>query len=185
MRRRQGDDRPKVRDRDRPVGREARQPRPAAEAPRAAESPQADADPRSDEGRGLVVASWVGTALLAAVVVAGIVAIDSVGPLVVAVSGILFVLGSIAFFVAYAIAVGRSRQELIGIGGLYFMSGTAPASVRRSMMASLALQVVLVVVAVAVRPFSSLVFTSLAPVYGLGLAGWWVARHGRFAPRTR
>lgn len=159
----------------------ARSPRDARDAtPAVTHEPSA-----ADQGRGLVVASWVGTAVLAVTVVAGIVAIDSVGPLVVAVSGLLFLVGSVAFFVAYALAVGRSRHELIGIGGLYFMSGTAPPAVRRTMMASLVAQVVLVVVAVAVRPYSSLVFTSLAPVHGLGFAGWWVARHGTFAPRPR
>ncbi|QGG95578.1 hypothetical protein [Actinomarinicola tropica] len=179
-RRRDADRPPKVRDRDRPVGRAASSPREQGAVGGPEGRPVGEAP-----GRGLICASWAGTAVLAAIVAAGVVAIDDVGPLVVAVSGALFVLGSVAFFVAYAIAVGRSRHELIGIGGLYFMSGTAPAPVRRSMMWSLGLQVALVVVAVAARPFSSLVFTSLAPVFGLGLAGWWVARHGRFAPRAR
>ena len=162
----------RIPDRDRPVGRAARADR------------EANPDPVGPvPGGRLIVASWVGTGLLALVVVAGLVALDAVAPLVVAVSGLLFVAGTVAFFIAYAGAVGRSRHELIGIGGLYFMAGTAPRPVRRSMMGSFGLEVALVVVAVAVRPFSSLVFTSLAPIYGLGLAGWWVARHGTFAPK--
>lgn len=138
------------------------------------------AGPGELPGRGLVRASWIGTGVLALTVAAGLVALDSVGPLVVAVSIGLFLAGSVAFFVAYARAVGRSRHELIGIGGLYFMADSAPRPVRRSMMGSFAAQVVLVLVAVVARPFSSLVFTSLAPIFGLGLAGWWVSRHGTF-----
>lgn len=175
-----GPDRPRrsdrIRDRDRPVGREARGPRP--EHP-----PTPDGPTGPPPGRGLVRASWLGTGVLAATVAAGLVALDDVGPLVVGVSIALFCAGSVAFFVAYARAVGRSRHELIGIGGLYFMADSAPRAVRRSMMASFALQVLLVLVAVVARPFSSLVFTSLAPLYGLGLAGWWVSRHGTFPPK--
>ena len=170
-------------DRERPVGRAARQPDAAG-----ARQPTGPAEPEPTladlPGRGLVVASWVGTAVLATTVAAGLVALDAVAPVVVAVSAVLFVAGTVAFFVAYAGAVARSRHELIGIGGLYFMAGSAPRAVRRSMMWSFGIEVALVLVAVVARPFSSLVFTSLAPIYGLGLAGWWVARHGTFAPRA-
>jgi hypothetical protein len=165
----------KVPDRDRPVGRVAR--------PRTDESPTAHLSWAEVPGRRLIQASWAGTIVLAAAVLAGIVALDDVGPLVVAVSGAMFVGGSVAFFVGYARAVDRSRRELLGIGGIYFMAGSTPRRVRRSMMASLVLEVLLVVVAVAVKPFSSLVFTSLAPMWGLGFAGAWAARHGSFPAR--
>jgi hypothetical protein len=165
----------KVPDRDRPVGRVAPH--------RADDSPMADLPWAEVPGWRLVQASWAGTAVLAVAVLAGSVALDDVAPLVVAVSGAMFVGGSVAFFVGYAKAVDRSRRELLGIGGIYFMAGSTPRRVRRSMMASLAVEVVLVVIAVAVKPFSSLVFTSLAPMWGLGLAGAWAARHGSFPPR--
>lgn len=164
------------RDRDRPVGRAGRAPR----SPRGSGSDEPGGLLPRVPGRGLVVASWAGTAVLAAIVVAGIVDIDAVGPLVVFTSIVLFCSGTVAFFVAYALAVGRSRHEVIGIGGLYFMADSAPRAVRRSMVGSFAVQVALVLVAVVAQPFSSLVFTSLAPIHALGLAGWWVARHGTF-----
>ena len=154
-------------DRERPVGRIGRPVPPESE-------------PSSPAGRQLVLASWAGTAVLATTVGVGLLALDTVAPGVVAVSAAMFLAGSVAFFLAYARAVARSRHELIGIGGLYFMAGSAPRSVRRSMMASLWAEVALVVVAVALKPFSSLVFTSLAPVYALGLAGMWTSRHGVF-----
>lgn len=166
----------RVPDRDRPVGRVAKA-RPAGDDP-------VDALAWSAlPGRRLVEASWAGTAVLAVAVVAGIVAIDAVAPVVVAISGAMFVAGSVAFFVGYARAVERSRHELLGIGGIYFMAGSTPRRVRRHMMGSLLAEVALVVVAVSVKPFSSLVFTSLAPMWGLGLAGTWSATHGRFPPR--
>lgn len=167
----------RVPDRDRPVGRIPRA-RPEGDDP-------VDALAWADvPGRRLVEASWAGTAVLAVGVAAGIVALDAVAPAVVALSGSLFVGGSIAFFVGYARAVERSRHEALGIGGIYFMAGSTPRRVRRHMMGSLGAQVALVVLAVATKPFSSLVFTSLAPMWGLGLAGTWSATHGRFPPRV-
>ncbi len=164
-----------VPDRDRPVGR--------VRKVRTDDDPNARVEWSEVPGRRLVEASWAGTVVLAVAVVAGIVDIDAVAPAVVAVSGALFAGGCVAFFVAYARAVDRSRHELLGIGGIYFMAGSAPRRVRRPMMLSLLVEVLLVVVAVAVKPFSSLVFTSLAPMWGLGLAGMWAARYGTFPPR--
>jgi hypothetical protein len=163
-------------DRDRPVGR-------AARLPPAADDPVAAMALAQVPGHRLIEASWAGTAVLVVVVVAGIVALDAVAPLAVAVSAALFVGGSVAFFLGYAKAVDRSRVEVLGVGGIYFMSGSTPRRVRRHMMGSLAAEVAVVIVALAVKPFSSLVFTSLAPMWALGLAGMWAARHGTFPPR--
>ena len=171
------DDPMRVPDRDRPVGRIARS-RPTGEDP--VDGLAWGAIP----GRRLVEASWVGTVLLAVAVGAGLVALDSVAPAVVAASLALFVGGSVMFFVGYARAVERSRHELLGIGGIYFMAGSTPQRVRRHMMGSLVVEVVLVVVAVSLKPFSSLVFTSLAPMWGLGCAGAWAATHGTFPPKA-
>jgi hypothetical protein len=170
-------DPPRVPDRDRPVGRIARS-RPAGE------DPVDDLAWSAIPGRRLVEASWVGTFVLAVAVGAGLVALDSVAPAVVATSAALFVGGSVMFFVGYARAVERSRHELLGIGGIYFMAGSTPRRVRRHMMASLVIEVVLVIVAVSVKPFSSLVFTSLAPMWGLGCAGAWAATHGTFPAKA-
>lgn len=134
-------------------------------------------------GGGLVRASWTGTALLLVACVAGLVAIDTFAPVVVWLSAGMFVVGCVLFFVAYAIAVGRSRTDAIGIGGLYFLSGSAPPEVRRALVGSFAAQCVIAVAVIALRPFSSLVLSSLAPMFGLGCSGVWGARHGTFAPR--
>jgi len=140
-------------------------------------------DGRADVGRALVVASWVGTVVFTAVAVAAVISLDTFAPVVIVVSLVLFALGCVAFAWAFAVAVGRSRTDAIGIGGLFFLVGSAPTSVARHMMASFGAQTVVSVAAAAARPFSSLAFGILVPMWGLGLAGLWGARHGVFAPR--
>lgn len=134
-------------------------------------------------GGPLARASWAGTAVMTLVAVAGLVDIDTYAPLVVWVSVLLFAAGCVLFFVAYAIAVGRSRTDAIGIGGLYFLAGSAPAPVRRSFMASLTVQCLVAVAVIVLSPFTSLVMTSMVPMYGIGCAGVWGARHGEFGLR--
>jgi hypothetical protein len=96
----------------------------------------------------------------------------------------LFAAGTVAFLWAYGIAVQRSREAEIGIGGLFFLAGpTAPREVRRSLNLALTLQVVVGVATASVRPFTTLAFGVLVPMFGLGLNGLWGARHGRFGPR--
>lgn len=112
------------------------------------------------------------------------IAPDTFGGVAVAVAVALFIGGTIAMFWAFLIAVARSRTDLIGIGGLYFGVGSAPADVQRRLMASLGIEVVVAFATASIRMFTSLAFGILVPVWGLGLAGIWCARHGVFAPRT-
>jgi hypothetical protein len=84
---------------------------------------------------------------------------------------------------AYAIAIGRSRFDAIGIGGLYFLAGSAPAPVRRLLLGALAVQTVVAFATAGARPFSALAFGILVPMFGLGLSGRWGARYGNFDPR--
>jgi hypothetical protein len=44
--------------------------------------------------------------------------------------------------------------------------------------------VVVAFAAAALRPFTSLAFGILVPMWGLALAGVWGARHGTFGPRV-
>jgi hypothetical protein len=141
------------------------------------------ADLRDQPGRSIIRASVGGTALYTVVAVLATVFTDALGLLVAIVSGVLFFGGTLAFLWAYAIAIGRSRTDLIGVGGLFFLAGCAPASVRRVMMASLAVEVVVAVVTGSLRFYTELAFGALVPMWGLGLAGLWGARHGVFPPR--
>ncbi len=132
----------------------------------------------------IVAASWWGTAVLTATAVAAVVS-DAARPVAAAVALALNGAGVIVFFWAYAIAVNRSRSDAIGIGGLFFLAGdVAPPPVRRAMLGSLAAQVAVGVGAAAARPFTSLAFGVLAPLYGLALTGLWGAKHGRFENRS-
>jgi hypothetical protein len=142
-----------------------------------------DDDAPEYPGAGLVNAVWAGTGVYAAVAIAATIAPDWFATVCGIVSGALFVIGCIAFFWAYVVAVQRSRTDLIGIGGLYFLIGTAPKVVRFRMLGALVLEVVVATVSSSIRLFTPLAFGFLVPVFGLGLCGLWGARHGVFAPR--
>ena len=133
----------------------------------------------------IVRASWAGTAAFAASAIAA-VAVSAARLPAVIVAGALFAAGVATFFWAYAIAVGRSRTDAIGIGGLFFLAGkdTAPdAGHKRHLLASLAAQTAIALATAGARPFTTLAFGVLVPVYGLAMTGLYSARHGRFAPR--
>jgi len=136
------------------------------------------------EGAGIIKASWAGTLVFAIVATIATIDPDSLGVPAVVVSLLLFAAGSIAMFWAFLIAVQRSRTDAIGIGGLYFGAGSAPKPVQRHLMGSLAIQLVVAFATASIRVFTSLAFGILVPVWGLGLAGLWCARHGEFAPRA-
>ena len=133
----------------------------------------------------IVRASWAGTALFTATAVAATLTEGARIPAVVVAAG-LFVGGIGIFFWAYAIAVGRSRTDAIGIGGLFFLAGKDTASEpndKRHLLASLATQSVVGLATAGARPFTTLAFGVLVPLYGLALTGLYGARHGRFGPR--
>jgi hypothetical protein len=136
-------------------------------------------------GGGILRASVVGTAVFTLAAVAGAIDPDTFGPVTTGVSVAMFLAGCAVFVWAYAVAVGRSRTDEIGIGGLFFlMGGTAPVLVRRRLMGLFAIEVVVALAAAGIRPFTVVAYATLAPVYGLSLAGLWGARYGRFGPRV-
>jgi hypothetical protein len=143
----------------------------------------ADADLDEHAGAGLVVADFVGTGALLVACVAGIATPDRAGTFTAAVSLALFVVGVALFLWGYAVGVVRSRDEQISLGGLFFLSGTAPAVVRFRLRLALAAQVVLAVAAASIRPYTAVAFAVLAPMLGLGVMASWGARHGTFPPR--
>jgi len=94
------------------------------------------------------------------------------------------VLGSAVYLVAYANAVSRSRDDLIGLGGLFFLAdGAGPGPVRRSFYVMLTVQTVAGVTAAAVRPFTAVAFGVLVPIVGLSAMALWSARYGTFESR--
>lgn len=134
-------------------------------------------------GRGIIRASVGGTVAFT-VLALGAVLGDGLVPPFVILSLLMFVVGSVLFVVAFFRAVDRSRTEAIGIGGLFFGAGTTPGRVQAALMGSLAVEVVVALVAAGLRPYTAVAFGTLAPMWALGWAGFWVASHGVFPERA-
>jgi hypothetical protein len=97
---------------------------------------------------------------------------------------VLFVLGCLAFARALLLAAARSRRDAIDLGGLFFLTGSAPKPVRVHLLGAVAVEVVVALVTASIRPFTPLAFGVLVPVYGLGLCGLWAATAGTFPRRS-
>lgn len=119
--------------------------------------------------------AFVATAAAAAVLLRPAVQAPAVG-----VAGALFVGGCLAFAWGFLTAVQRSRTEAIELSSLFFLKESAPAGVRRALLALIAVQVVAAIVTASVQPYTSLAFGVIAPVWGLGLITLWSGRHGTF-----
>ena len=139
--------------------------------------------PPEVEGRDLLQACWAGTWVFTGVAVVTTAFPDPMAVPIAVVSLGLLAAGCAAMLWAFLRALQRSRYELIGVGGLYFLAGCAPRSVRVSMMAALGVELVVALAAASVRPFTASAFGILVPVYALGLSGAWGARHGFFPSR--
>lgn len=104
---------------------------------------------------------------------------------------VLFAVGVFAFLWSYYNAVQRSRRDVIAVSGLYFLLGdSTPPRVRRIMLSTLLLQLVVAVTTTFARldgpdgkPGSSLALGFLVPMLGFGLNGLWAAYHATFPPR--
>jgi len=144
---------------------------------------EVDIDDEATAGTGLVTLSWASTGAFTALSLVATAFPDEAARPVAFVDIALFVVGVVAFLRAYAIAVGRSRTDAIGIGGLFFLAGSAPKRVRFRLLSSFGVQVVVAIVSASIRPYTPVAFGILVPMLGLGLAGLWGARHGTFPPR--
>jgi hypothetical protein len=135
-----------------------------------------------EPGTRLIQVTWIATTVFAIVqIVAAALPHKPVLALSIAVSVTLFVVGCVSFLAAFAIAVSRSRDEVVTLPGVFLLAD-APARVRRSFFAAFGVEVVVALAAAGVRPFTPLAFGILAPMLGLGMGGLWAARHGSFEP---
>jgi hypothetical protein len=133
----------------------------------------------------IVRASVYGTAVFT--VLAALAAATDAGPVIVVsvvVDLALFAAGCLAFVATILRAADRSRREVLSLPGIWWLSGSVPAAIRRPLLAALGVEIVVALVTASVRPFTGLAFGVLVPVYGLGLAGLWAARMGTFPPRV-
>ena len=145
-------------------------------------SDDAPADTDRHGGELLLRGSWFGTAVFVVAALAAF-AVESLEAAFVIIACVLFGLGVVLFLLAYATAVSRSRYDAMGIGGLFFLQGSAPGRVQAHLMGSLAVQTIVAFTVASIRVFTPLAFGILVPMFGLGMAGVWGARYGRFDPR--
>ena len=140
----------------------------------------------------IIRADLFGTALFGVTAALAAVVFTSLWQWVAAVTAlVLFAVGVVTFLWSYYNAVQRSRRDVIAVSSLYFLLGAAtPARVRRVMLSTLLLQVVIAVVTTFARldgpdgkPGSSLALGFLVPMLGFGLNGLWAAYHAAFPPR--
>jgi hypothetical protein len=133
----------------------------------------------------IVRAAYVGTAVFT--VVAVLAAATNADPIVVAtvlVDLVLFAIGCVAFVLTLLRAADRSRTDELSVAGIWWLTGSAPAPVRRQLLGVFGVEVLVALVTASVRPFTGLAFGILVPTYGLGLVGLWAVRLGKFGPRV-
>lgn len=154
-------------------------------------NPGDDADDRGPQdiggavaqGAGILRWTWIGVAVFVLVGTQATIQ-PTHAQYFVAVSLVEFLVGMVVFAWAFLRAVDRSRTEAIGIGGLFFASGSAPRRVQLVLVGSVIGQSIAAVVFASVRPYTPSAFGVLAPMWALGFTGLWVARHGSFPSRT-
>lgn len=96
----------------------------------------------------------------------------------------LFLVGCAIFLGAFVMAAGRSRAEEVWFGGVFFLSGgVVPAKARNLLFGSLLAQCIIGLVGAAAAPFTALAFSTLVPLFGLGVIALYGARWGEFSPK--
>ncbi len=137
------------------------------------------------DGAGWIRLDAWATVVFVMMAVGGAAAPSVLGVAAAAVSIILFAVGCLVFLVAFLRGVDRSRTEEISVAELFLlMGGVAPAVVRRWLLALLGVQVVVAIAVASIRPFTSLAFGILTPMFGLAIAGRWAAEYGSFRARS-
>ena len=167
------------------MSEDGRQPPPEAggSAPPAPARPVA-ALAAEGTGRWAVQAAWAGVAAQAVAAAAAVASRPGRGPHVL-VCTLLLLGGTAAAGLAFVRAVGRSRTEVVDVAGLFLLLGSAPPRTRLQLWAAVAAQAALGLAAASTRPYTSLAFGVLAPLWAYGLAVLWNATYGAFPARPR
>ena len=133
------------------------------------------------DGRNLLVADAVGTAaLLVVTVLSALSQADAIQILSLTVAAVLFIGGCAGFAIGFLRAVGRSRDEVVDLAGLFYLTGSASSEARRAFLGLWFAQIAIAVASVLVcRP----PFAVMAPVWGIGLITWWAGGHATFPAR--
>ncbi len=142
-------------------------------------------------GAAIVNIALAGTAAIVAAGVLGALSEDLAQSVVVLVSAGAAAVGIVGFVWSYLRAVGRSRVDEISVSQLYIVVGTvAPPPVKRRLQWSLWLQIAVAIVVMVVgfsrtdpEEFNWAACIIVAPLFGMGVNGVWVASHGTFGAR--
>lgn len=128
-------------------------------------------------GRRIVELSLAGTVLFAATILPAAAGVGVFRVPAAVVSLALFAVSIPLALHALARAALRTarQEEQIGVGGLFFLQGSAPKPVRWLLLSSLAVSVAVCIAAAAREPFGI-----LQPVFPLSLTAEWAARYGTF-----
>jgi len=133
-------------------------------------------------GRWAVQAAWAGVGLQGVAALAALATARGRGPNAV-VCTVLLLGGMVATSVAFVRAVGRSRSELVDVPGLFLLLGSAPRRTQAWSWGAVAASSAVGIGAAAARPYTSLAFGVMAPLWPYGMAILWNARYGAFPPR--
>jgi hypothetical protein len=129
-------------------------------------------------GRAIILASWWSVVLFAVVALPDLL-LDSFNTVATVTSATLFFLSLPVWVYAFAVAVARSaRGDDIAVGSMFFLTGSAPPEVRRSLLGAVGAAIVVAAVTCVANPAGVLV-----PMLQLGLVGLWAARYGTFPAR--
>lgn len=132
-------------------------------------------------GRLIVLASWIGDAVLLVSAVPHAAGVDSLEGVAVGTALALFFVSLPIWVWAFAVAIARSaRGDDIVVANLFLTIGDAPKSVRWHLFGALGACLLITAGTAAANPFGVLV-----PMLPLGFVGLWAARHGTFPPRRR
>ena len=133
-----------------------------------------------DQGRGIVVASWIGDGLFAVTAIPVALGVDALDDPAVGVALLLFFASLVVWCWALGLAAVRTtRGDDVQVWSLFLLEGRVPARVRWLLYGSLVVCLAITVATAAANPFGVLV-----PMFPLGLVGLWGARHGVYPPRT-
>jgi hypothetical protein len=135
------------------------------------------------EGLWIIALAWQSTVALIPFLLVGLINVDRFGIFVVVISCSYFFIGLSCLLSALLIGLSRSKFEIVNVGNLFLLQGSAPKPVQKIFLASLFFQSLSVVVVAAMRPYSMLAFGVLAPTLVIGLLALWGAKHGKFTSR--
>jgi hypothetical protein len=133
----------------------------------------------ADQGRGIVVASWIGDGLFAVTAIPVALGVDALDDPAVGVALLLFFASLVVWCWALGLAAVRTtRGDDVQVWSLFLLEGRVPARVRWLLYGSLVVCLAITVATASANPFGVLV-----PMFPLGLVGLWGARHGVYPPR--